>query len=148
MIIKEEFQTEISELKETCAKSELEKEKLLKKNQEYEAKLSKQNIELENYSSTRKKFICKKCCTDLESGYMLDCGHLPFCNSCSMSITIEESPKCPICKKSVAYRLPALIEELIWWLRYLNDYFLIIHSTTLLILSLDIYIKIQLFNFM
>ena len=113
MIIKEEFQTEISELKEACAKSELEKEKLLKNNQEYEAKLSKQRTELENYSSTRKKFICKKCCTDLESGYMLDCGHLPFCNSCSMSITIEESPKCPICKKSVAYRLPALIEELI-----------------------------------
>ena len=108
-----EFQNEIIVLKEDCAKSELEKEKLLKKNEENEAKISKQNIELENYSSTRKKFICKKCCTDLESGYMLDCGHLPFCNSCSMSITIEESPKCPICKKSVAYRLPALIEEVI-----------------------------------
>ena len=44
---------------------------------------------------------------------MLDCGHLPFCDNCSMSITIEESPKCPICKKSVAYRLRALIEEAI-----------------------------------
>ena len=59
-------------------------------------------------------FMCKKCSCNLKSasGYMLDCGHLPFCNNCSMSITNENDPKCPICSKSVAYRLRALIEAM------------------------------------
>ena len=57
-------------------------------------------------------FMCKKCSTNLKSGYMLDCGHLPFCDNCSITITNENDPKCPICSKSVAYRLRALIEAI------------------------------------
>ena len=57
------------------------------------------------------KFCCKNCCASLESGYMLDCGHLPFFNNCSMTITMANNPKCPICNKNVVYRVRALIKE-------------------------------------
>ena len=69
--------------------------------------------EVENHGTNTEKnhFACKMCSVFLESGYMLDCGHLPFCNDCSMSIKNEDNAKCPICKKTVAYRLRALIEE-------------------------------------
>ena len=72
---------------------------------------SQPNTKLIKKEISDNKFCCKNCCASLESGYMLDCGHLPFCNNCSMTITIANNPKCPICNNSVVYRLRALIEE-------------------------------------
>ena len=52
--------------------------------------------------------ICHMCLKCLEKSYMLDCGHLGFCDICSkdvLSKKLPKVPKCPICGKIVKSRL-------------------------------------------
>ena len=83
----------------TCGETSFENNKNVKKEVEDQG------------TNTESKYACKKCNVSLELAYMLDCGHLPFCANCSNSITLDDNPRCPICKKSVAYKQRALIEE-------------------------------------
>ena len=49
------------------------------------------------------------CLRSPTASYLLNCGHLPFCNDCSL-IFIRENKKCPICKTCVTSRCRAYIE--------------------------------------
>ena len=46
---------------------------------------------------------CKICFDDIESIWILNCGHLPFCDNCSQQL-LRDDPKCPICREKVTTR--------------------------------------------
>ena len=51
--------------------------------------------------------ICHMCLQSLEDAYMLNCGHLGFCDMCSNNVIKKKSPKvpkCPLCGKKVKSR--------------------------------------------
>ena len=54
-------------------------------------------------------FICHNCLRSPTASYLLNCGHLPFCNECSASF-IRERKMCPICKTCVTTRHRAFVE--------------------------------------
>ena len=67
--------------------------------------LNNNNESFEEDDSTAICHICLKC---LEKSYMLDCGHIGFCDICSkdvLSKKLPKVPKCPICGKIVKSRL-------------------------------------------
>ena len=55
------------------------------------------------------QFVCHMCWRPPTASYLLNCGHLPFCNDCSL-LFINERKKCPICKTSVTSRHRAFVE--------------------------------------
>ena len=51
--------------------------------------------------------ICHMCLQSLEDAYMLNCGHLGFCDVCSNDVIKKKPPKvpkCPLCGKKVKSR--------------------------------------------
>jgi len=50
---------------------------------------------------------CKICYESHGAQFILDCGHLPFCDNCSESIFSESEPKCPICRKKITQKMRA-----------------------------------------
>jgi len=52
-------------------------------------------------------FSCKICYESHGPQFILDCGHLPFCDNCSESIFSESEPKCPICRKKITQKMRA-----------------------------------------
>ena len=50
------------------------------------------------------KFACHYCLKTVQGSYMLNCGHLPFCEHCSKTILEQKDPKCPVCNKNVRER--------------------------------------------
>ena len=54
-------------------------------------------------------FVCHMCWRPPTASYLLNCGHLQFCNDCSL-LFINERKKCPICKTSVTSRHRAFVE--------------------------------------
>ena len=72
--------------------------------------------DLKNSSDNSKKeenlpitniFSCKICYESHGPQFILDCGHLPFCDNCSESIFSECEPKCPICRKKITQKIRA-----------------------------------------
>ena len=57
------------------------------------------------------KFTCHFCLETIQVSYMLNCGHLPFCEKCSKTILEKKVSKCPVCKKSVKERYKAFLES-------------------------------------
>ena len=55
------------------------------------------------------QFICQMCSRSLAVSYILNCGHLPFCDECS-SLFIYDRKKCPICNTCVISRQRAYLE--------------------------------------
>ena len=55
------------------------------------------------------KFTCHFCLETIQVSYMLNCGHLPFCEQCSKTI-LEKKSKCPVCNKNVNGRKKAFLE--------------------------------------
>ena len=66
------------------------------------------NEEIES-TTPMSQFICHMCLRPPTASYLLNCGHLPFCNECSL-LFINERKKCPICKTSVTSRHRAFVE--------------------------------------
>ena len=66
------------------------------------------NEEIESTMSMS-HFICHNCLRSPTASYLLNCGHLPFCDNCSISF-IRERKKCPICKTFVTTRHRAFVE--------------------------------------
>ena len=52
---------------------------------------------------TKFQFICHMCLRSPTASYVLNCGHLPFCEDCSI-LFIRKGKKCPICKSLVTSR--------------------------------------------
>ena len=71
-------------------------------------KISNTNEEIESTMPTS-QFICHMCLRPPTASYLLNCGHLPFCNDCSL-LFIKERKKCPICKTCVTSRHRAYVE--------------------------------------
>ena len=71
------------------------------KRQVYETQnnLTQNNIEQNNHVTE-----CKICFENTESSWILDCGHLPFCETCSQKIFAEKVPKSPICRSRIKIR--------------------------------------------
>ena len=64
--------------------------------------------EIESTTPTT-QFMCHMCLRSPTASYILNCGHLPFCNECS-TLFIRERKKCPICKTFVTSKQRAYIE--------------------------------------
>ena len=64
--------------------------------------------EIESTTPTT-QFTCHMCLRSPTASYILNCGHLPFCNECS-TLFIRERKKCPICKTFVTSKQRAYIE--------------------------------------
>ena len=54
-------------------------------------------------------FICHLCLRSPAASYVLNCGHLPFCNECC-DFFIRERKKCPICKTFVKSKQRAYLD--------------------------------------
>ena len=52
-------------------------------------------------------FSCKICYESHGPQFIFECGHLPFCDSCSENIFRESEPKCPICRKKITQKMRA-----------------------------------------
>jgi rubrerythrin len=107
----------------------LQKEKFSESSKSKISNMSKQYLEraekLKDYISSRKKissenstkieenlqnpniFSCKICYESHGPQFILDCGHLPFCDNCSENIFSETEPKCPICRKKITQKMRA-----------------------------------------
>ena len=55
------------------------------------------------------QFICHLCLRSPAASYVLNCGHLPFCNECC-DFFIREKKKCPICKTFVKLKQRAYLD--------------------------------------
>ena len=66
------------------------------------------NEEIES-TTPMSQFVCHMCWRPPTASYLLNCGHLPFCNDCSL-LFINERKKCPICKTYVTSRHRAFVE--------------------------------------
>ena len=57
-------------------------------------------------------FNCSICFDPPDQMYMfLNCGHLPFCDSCSKQIMKVKGAKCPICREKVSKRVRAFFQQ-------------------------------------
>jgi len=52
-------------------------------------------------------FSCKICYESHGPQFILDCGHLPFCDNCCENIFSQSEPKCPICRKKITQKMRA-----------------------------------------
>ena len=66
-----------------------------------EIELQSLTEERTNLSNDAKQ--CKICFDDIECIWILNCGHLPFCDNCSQQL-LTTDPKCPICRVKVTTR--------------------------------------------
>ena len=66
------------------------------------------NEEIES-TTPLSQFVCHMCWRPPTASYLLNCGHLPFCNECSASF-IRERKVCPICNTCVTTRHRAFVE--------------------------------------
>ena len=57
----------------------------------------------DSLETTKSQFICHMCLRSPTASYVLNCGHLPFCEECSI-LFIREGKKCPLCKCRVMSR--------------------------------------------
>ena len=57
-------------------------------------------LTLDSMETTKSQFICHMCLRSPTASYVLNCGHLPFCEECS-NLFIREKRKCPLCKSKV-----------------------------------------------
>ena len=72
-------------------------------------KLKESENQMETH--TKNKFTCQLCLKSPGAFYMLDCGHLPFCENCSKTILEREKSKCPECHKIVNKMYRAYLEK-------------------------------------
>ena len=65
----------------------------------------------ENTSSecTTNPSECKICYNLTDSNWILDCGHVPFCDICVVRLFDSEEPKCPICRSKIKSRRRAYL---------------------------------------
>ena len=81
----------------------------------------KKNLEISNLTFMNKmlkekvdksdNFNCHFCLKPpKEASFMFDCGHLPFCETCSEVILAKKFPKCPVCNKLIGNRYRAYLE--------------------------------------
>ena len=56
------------------------------------------------------KFACQNCKKTIQVSYMLNCGHLPFCEHCSKAILERKVSKCSVCNKNVKERNKVFLE--------------------------------------
>ena len=93
---------------------------LAKMNKKMREKLNEKNLEISNLTFMNKllkekvdksdNFICHFCLNPPEASFMFDCGHLPFCETCSKVILAKKIPKCPVCNKLIGNRYRAYLE--------------------------------------
>ena len=57
-------------------------------------------LTFDSMETTKSQFICHMCLRSPTASYVLNCGHLPFCEKCS-NLFIRETRKCPLCKSKV-----------------------------------------------
>ena len=57
-------------------------------------------LTFDSLETTKSQFICHMCLRSPTASYVLNCGHLPFCEECS-NLFIRETRKCPLCKSKV-----------------------------------------------
>jgi len=74
---------------------------------EPDLKNSSDNSTMEENLPITNIFSCKICYESHGPQFILDCGHLPFCDNCSESIFSECEPKCPICRKKITQKIRA-----------------------------------------
>ena len=60
-------------------------------------------VKSDSLETTKFQFICHMCLRSPTASYVLNCGHLPFCEDCSI-LFIRKGKKCPICKSLVTSR--------------------------------------------
>ena len=64
-------------------------------------------------SQTKKSFNCSICYDSLDEIYMfLNCGHLPFCDSCCKQIMKVKGAKCPICGEKISKYQRAFFQQI------------------------------------
>jgi len=68
---------------------------------------SSENSKTENNLPAIDILGCKICYESHGAQFILDCGHLPFCDNCCESIFSESEPKCPICRKKITQKMRA-----------------------------------------
>jgi len=68
---------------------------------------SSENSKMENNSPVIHILGCKICYESHGPQFILDCGHLPFCDNCCESIFSQSEPKCPICRKKITQKMRA-----------------------------------------
>lgn len=68
---------------------------------------SSENSKTENNLPAIDILGCKICYESHGAQFILDCGHLPFCDNCCESIFSQSEPKCPICRKKITQKMRA-----------------------------------------
>ena len=69
------------------------------------------DIMFKKLKENKTTFKCHFCCKTVQISYMLNCGHLPFCEICSKMILDSKEPNCPVCNKKVNERHRAFLES-------------------------------------
>ena len=66
----------------------------------------------EKYTKVNKNFACHFCMKTTEQTFAFDCGHLPFCETCSNSILKQKVSKCSVCNNIVTDRQRIFLDSL------------------------------------
>ena len=105
---KEKFsESSKSKISNNC-KQYLERAEKLKDYISSRKKISSENsTKIEENLQNPNIFSCKICYESHGPQFILDCGHLPFCDNCSENIFSEIEPKCPICRKKITQKMRA-----------------------------------------